>query len=223
MHYCQECKLNVVNNQKKCPLCDHELENKIEITEKSWSPYPVVPLRFSRRTVLNLLMLSTGISGLLFLLIEALWLRQRQGVQLSVFGMLSLWAVVSIIIRKRRNIAKSVAYLYVIFSLITIYLDYATNWEAWSTTYAIPVISIFSIIAMYLSVRIVHLALEDYVMYLIIALILGMAPALFLFFDWLTSPIPTIISLGFSSFMFILVLFFHGSSIWHEWKKRMHI
>lgn len=220
---CPKCKAEITGDYQSCPLCLEALKKENTSEDKRDNPYPAIPLRFKRRKALQLLMFSSVAICGLFLLLEALWLDQRQGLQLAVFGVLSLWTVVYIIIRKRRNIAKSVTYLYVVFSCITGYLDFATGWEAWSTTYAIPVISIFSILALELAVEIVDLDIGDYVMYLVISIALGFFPALFLFFDWVTDPIPTIISIGFCGFMFLIVLFFHGGSIWHEWKKRMHI
>ncbi len=223
MSDCSYCKSKILTDEASCPLCGQPFTEQDLMREGRKNPYPKISLRYDRQKVFkNLMLLTIGISGL-FLLIEVLWLHQLHGLQLATFGLLSLWTVVYIIISKRRNIAKSVTYLFVIFSLITIYLDYVTGWEGWSMTYAIPIISIFSILAMYLAVKIVHLEVGDYVMYLIISSILGLMPALFLVFKWVKDPALILISIGFSLLMFLVVLFFHGGDILHEWKKRMQI
>ncbi len=221
MNHCPYCQADIEGNWQQCPLCKGSLEKRTD--KKASAPYPTVPLRFDRKKIIPLMMLSTIIIGIIFLIIEALWLNQKQGLQLSVFGVLSLWTVVYTIIRKRRNIAKSIAYLIVVASLTSIYLDYATEWNGWSLTYAIPVMCVFAIIAMYIAVKLVHLNVGDYVMYLLLALLIGLLPTLFLVMNWVSNPIPAKLSIGFSVFLAIIVVLYHGNAIREEWHKRMQI
>ncbi|MDN6626112.1 MAG: zinc ribbon domain-containing protein, partial [Pisciglobus halotolerans] len=194
MAECPCCNTTIKGDWNNCPLCGHELFDCKE--DKLADPYPLIPLRYNRSKVVSMLMVSSIIIGIIFLVIEALWLDHRQGLQLSIFGIVSLWTVVYVIIRKRRNVAKSVLYLIFIASLISIYLDYTTKWSGWSLTYAIPIICIFSIIAMYISVKFVNLEVGDYIMYLLLATLIGLVPTLFLVMNWVTNPIPAKLSIG---------------------------
>lgn len=221
MAECPCCNTTIKGDWNNCPLCGYKLIDCKE--DQQADPYPLIPLRYNRSKVVSMLMVSSIIIGIIFLVIEALWLDHRQGLQLSIFGIVSLWTVVYVIIRKRRNVAKSVLYLIFIASLISIYLDYTTKWSGWSLTYAIPIICIFSIIAMYISVKFVNLEVGDYIMYLLLATLIGLVPTLFLVMNWVTNPIPAKLSIGISVVLFFIIALYNRTDIWHEWHKRMQI
>ena len=219
MNYCPACHIAVEGDWKVCPLCNQALEQKTGKVEPN--PYPPIPLRFNKKK--GLLMIFTIVIGLLFIGIEEIWLDQSQGLKLAVLGIVSLWTVVYTLIRKRRNIAKSILYLLVIASVISIYLDYLLIWNGWSTTYVIPVICIFADLALSISVKIIFPEVGDYILYLLIVVILGFFPAVFLFFNWTTNPIPSLLSMAISAIMFIVLFVSHRKVILHEWEKRMQI
>lgn len=221
MRHCYNCKVDIKGDYNTCPLC-HEsliLENK----SAEQNPYPDIPLRFNKQQVVKLLIIvSIVIIGLWFI-IEGLSSRQITPLKLVLLGVMSMWLVVLIIIRKRRNIAKGIVYLIVSLSLIGVYFDYLDGFGGWSTTYVVPIICSFALIAMFIAVRVVRLEVGDYVLYLLIAALLGLIPALFLLFNWVTQPIPALLSIVLSGVMLILILVFWGSDILGELKKRMHI
>lgn len=219
MSYCLECKAAVKGKWIHCPLCGCVLDR--HTTDIEQGPFPHIPLRFNREKGFRLLMIFTLISGILFLGIEALWLDQSQVLQLAVFGIMSLWIVVAILIRKRRNIAKSILYLLVMVSLISVYLDYSLEWNGWSTTYVIPVICIFTDLALSISVKIIFPEVADYILYLLIVAGVGLLPALFLIFDWTTNSVPSLLSIAVSTVMFVSLLIHYRKIVLYEWKKRM--
>ncbi|SEK20794.1 hypothetical protein SAMN04488700_1167 [Carnobacterium iners] len=221
MSYCSVCQTAIEGNWKDCPLCGQALDQKAATAESN--PYPPIPLRYNIKKVFSLLMIFTIIIGLLFIGIEEIWLDQSQGLKLAVLGIVSLWTVVYTLIRKRRNIAKSILYLLIIVSVISIYLDYSLEWNGWSTTYVIPVICIFADLALTISVKIIFLEVGDYILYLLIVVILGFFPALFLFLNWTTNPIPSVLSIIISAIMFIVLFVSHRKVIMFEWEKRMQI
>lgn len=221
MNGCPACHTIVEGDWKSCPLCGQSLNHKGK--KSRLNPYPPIPLRFDRKKGLSLLMIFTLISGLLFIGIEAIWLDQSQGFQLALLGIMSLWTVVYTVIRKRRNIAKSILYLLVIVSAISIYLDYLLKWDGWSTTYVIPVICIFADLALTIAVKVIFPEVGDYILYLLIVVVLGLFPAAFLFFNWTTNPIPSLLSMAVSIIMFIVLMVSYRKVIIYEWGKRMQI
>ncbi|MBM6614774.1 hypothetical protein JTF06_07700 [Desemzia sp. RIT804] len=222
MKYCPHCQVNVKGEWAKCPLCQQSLA-ATETLENVPSPYPDIPLRFSKKKAFKWLTLSSlliivgfFVGGFFFPSPMSVW-------QMSLFGIISLWLVVLIIIRKRRNIAKGIVYLIVFSSLICFYLDYLAGWNAWSTTYAIPIICSFATVAMFFAVRIVRLKVGDYILYLLTATLLGFLPTTFLFFNWTTWPFPSQLSLLLSTMMFIWIIINHGKDILSELQKRAQI
>lgn len=198
---------------------DELLEKKPEEA----SPFPDIPLRFIKAQVIKILMFASfGLIALGFVS-EVLWLGQTERLRLVIFGIASMWLVVMIIIRKRRNIAKGIVYLIVWLSLISVYWDYLNGWQGWSTTYFVPIICSSALIAMFIAVRAVKLEKGDYLPYLIVAALLGLIPALFLAFGLVKQAMPSAVSLGLSSVMLILILAFRRKLVMGELEKRFHV
>lgn len=221
MKRCTHCQVNIKGDWKKCPLCHQVLET--EDKKNSNSPYPDIPLRFDKKKTVQRLMLLSLLIILVVFTLGLFYPSPLGPLRVSLFGIMSLWLVALIIIRKRRNIAKGIVYLIVSTSLLCIYLDYMAGWSAWSTTYAIPIICISAIIAMFIAVRIVHLKVGDYILYLLTATLLGALPAAFLLFNWTTWAFPAQFSLLMSMLMFAWIIWRHGKDILSELQKRAQI
>ena len=221
MSHCQHCNVSVKGDWLNCPLCHQPLERISK--GKDPNPYPDIPLRFNKEQVLRILMSISIVTISLTLLIELFWLHSMKGLNIILFGIVSMWLVILIIIRKRRSIAKSIVYLIVSLSLLSIYWDYVEGWAAWSTTYAVPIICSFSLVAMYVAVRLVKVEVGDYILYLLSAALIGLIPLVFLFFDMVLNPFPAWLSIGLSTFMLIITIIFYRREILNELEKRMMI
>ena len=221
MKRCTHCQVSVKGDWDRCPLCHQELEADSRVN--SISPYPDIPLRFDKKKVIQRLMLLSLLIILVVFTLGLFFPSPLGPLRISLFGIMSLWLVALIIIRKRRNIAKGIVYLIVSTSLLCVYLDYMAGWSAWSTTYAIPIICISAIIAMFIAVRIVHLKVGDYILYLLTATLLGFLPATFLLFNWTTWAFPAQLSLLMSMLMFAWIIWKHGKDILTELQKRAQI
>ena len=171
MRHCPHCNATIKGEWEQCPLCQTTLD---EATDPLLpDPYPKIPLRFNKEVVWKYLTLISFVLIIAFLLIELIWIGRMENLQFALFGILSMWLSVLILIRKRRNIAKGIVYLIVSLSLLCIYLDYLSGWSGWSTTYAVPIICSFAIVSLYIAVRLVNLGVKDYVLYLLTAALAG--------------------------------------------------
>ncbi|CZQ93687.1 Hypothetical protein Tpal_1670 [Trichococcus palustris] len=221
MRHCEHCRVDIKGDWDSCPLCQRSLDTEAEVTVPN--PYPDIPLRFNKQYVMSLLTWLSLILIVAYFVVDMLLRDKLEGLRLLLFGVMSMWLVVLILIRKRRNIAKGIVYLIVSISLLCVYWDYATGWEGWSTTYVVPIVCSFALVALFIAVRVVRLSVGDYVLYLLAAALIGLFPALFLLLDWVTQPLPSWISVGMSAAMLSLILIFQGGDIWVEWQKRMNI
>ncbi len=221
MRYCHHCNAPNRGEWDQRPLCQTTLDEAADPVLPD--PYPKIPLRFNKEIVWKYLTLISFVLIIAFLLIELIWIGRMENLQLALFGIMSMWLSVLILIRKRRNIAKGIVYLIVSLSLLCIYLDYLSGWSGWSTTYAVPIICSFAIISLYIAVRLVNLGVRDYVLYLLTAALLGLLPALFLTLDWVTTPLPSSLSVMMSAVTLVIILLYHGGEIWRELEKRMHV
>ena len=203
-----------------CPLCGEKLNHQEAFSS---SAYPDVPLQFDRRSLTRWLVILSIAVVLLILGLGFLYQGRFPLIQSAVFGIVTMWLAVLIMIRKRRNIAKSLLYLWVFLSLISIYLDYLFGCTNWSITYAIPIICSSVSISMFITNRLTRMQDGDYVLYWVGAEILSLIPLLFIMFSWVEYRLPSLISIGLGLLMLVFMLVKRGPVIWHELKKRTFI
>lgn len=224
MKYCKECKISVRNDWAQCPLCNAKLTETPKA--ESQSPPSVFlnpPLRFDRTKVTKAFISWSIVLILLYLIIRLFLPFRFFGLEYILFGLMTTWMMIIILIRKRRNIVKGVMYLLLLFSFASLYLDYTNEEIGWSVTFVIPILCISAILAMFISVRFVDLKIGDYVLYLQLAALTGLIPLIFVWMDWAAHPLPSLASSIFSLIMFIYVLVKHRRKIREELIKRMHL
>lgn len=220
MRKCPECHVQVKGDWDKCPLCDTPLDTDIPITSSSM---PDVPLQFNRQYITQFLIILSFVVVAVILGLGLLYQGRIQWFQGAIFGIITMWLAVLTLLRKRRNIAKSLLYLLVILSLMCIYLDYTIGWSGWSLTYAVPIICSSTLISMSITSRLTRMKPGDYVLYWVAAEILSLIPIVFLLLGWIQYNLPSLISFGLGLIMLIIMLVTKGSVIWREIKKRTFI
>lgn len=218
MRTCRRCAVRVEGTWSQCPLCGQPIEGSAVP-----SSFPDVPLRFSRRRVLRaLFLMSLAVIGA-SLLVQLLFLRDLGGFRLVWFGVVSMWLVVLMAVRKRRNIAKSTVYLVIVIGLICGYWDYLEGWSGWSVTYAVPIVCGCSLLALLIIVRVTRIEVGEHIVYSGLAILLGLVPLIFLALGWVTTPLPAVISGALSLFALLAVGVLRGGDVRHELAKRLHL
>ncbi|WP_129661088.1 DUF6320 domain-containing protein [Rothia halotolerans] len=220
MRRCTGCAVDVEGDWARCPLCGEPLGG-----EAVRSPLPAVPLRFSRRRVLRALFLTSLAAILASFLAQLLFSRFSDlGALRSVWlGVVTLWLVVLMAVRKRRNVAKGTVYLVILVGLICTYWDYLTGWHEWSLTYAVPIVCGSSIIALMITVRLMSIEVGEHVVYSGLTAILGLAPILFLVLGWVQHPLPSAICGALGVVALVLLQLTWGAETRHELAKRLHL
>ncbi|GAA2178076.1 DUF6320 domain-containing protein [Leucobacter tardus] len=220
MSRCTACDVGIEGEWGQCPLCGSAVTGV-----PSPSPIPNVPLQFSRRRILTVLFLvSLGVILASFV-VQLLFRHGDAGVGVlrSIWlGVVAMWLVVLMAVRKRRNVAKGTLYLLVLVGSVCVYWDYLTGWHGWSLTYAVPIMCAFAIVALVITVRIMRTDIGEYIVYSVLTVLLGLAPIVFLALDWVGTPIPSVICIALS----VMALPLHVSRarhIRHELAKRFHL
>lgn len=220
MRRCRACAVDVEGAWAGCPLCGAPLTGAAAA-----SPFPDVPLRFSRRRVLRVLF---GVSIAVIIASFAAQLPFDRGpdgigVLRSVWlGAVTMWLVVVMAVRKRRNVAKGTVYLVVLASLVCVYWDYLTGWRAWSLTYAVPIVCACSAVALVITVRLLRIEVGEHIVYTSLMLLLGLTPIGFLAFGWVTNAVPSSIC-GALGCTLVLLQLARGPDLRHELAKRLHL
>jgi hypothetical protein len=190
------------------------------------SPYPAVPLRFTRRRLLRILTLTSLAVIALSFLAQLLFRPDQHGIGAlrSVWlGVVATWLVVLVAVSKRRNLAKFIVYLVALAGGVCVYWDYLTGWDAWSLTYVVPILCAASLIGLLITVRAVRMQVGDYIVYLGLTVLLGLTPLVFLALGWLGTVIPSAICGGLSVVAIVLLLTVRGGVVRHELATRLHL
>ena len=221
MRYCNHCKVDILGDWDVCPLCLNPVQTQGIVWQES--PFPDVPLRFHKYLALKIMVFLSVISVALSFIAYQIWPTQLKWPWLILFGLLSMWLIVVLIIRQRRNITKSIVYQIALLSLLSFLCDHYIGWSGWSINYAIPIICSSALAAMFVSVRVVDLVVGDYILYFLMAALLALIPLLFVLFGWISHPIPSFVSVSLSIIMLVAIPIFRGRLIIAELHKRMHI
>lgn len=221
MSFCPNCNINVKGNWTECPVCQTSLEIK-ENQENVKSSFAKISLQYNRQKAIQSFLRYSLIIVFLYFIVNYFWPFKFFGLEYVIVGLLITWTNVVILVRKRRNIAKAITYIQFFVSLVAVYVDYMNGWSGWSITFVIPILSISALIAMNIALQVVKLRVEDYVLYLELAAIVGLVPLLFLIMNWVGHRLPSIISVVFSAIMFIGVLLKYRQMLIRELQKRMH-
>lgn len=221
MRWCQDCSAHVEGDWSRCPLCGREL-----VGEAAPGSLPDVPLRFTWRRVLRVLFLtSLGVIAASFLA-QLLFRPDEDGLgvlRTLWLGLAALWLVVLMAISKRRNPAKSIVYLVVLVSGVCIYWDYLTDYSGWALDIAVPILCSASIVGLLIAVRVVRMAVTDYVVYSGLTVLFGLTPLVFLALGWVEHVLPSLLCGLLSLIVVAALLTLRGGAVRHELAKRLHL
>ena len=98
MKQCIQCHAKVKGDWDLCPLCQVSLAEQKENAEENPGPFPVIPLRFNREKVTKLLSLVSVLVILTYFVIQWFWSFQIFGLDYVLYGIMSMWMVVFLII-----------------------------------------------------------------------------------------------------------------------------
>ncbi|MFC0673861.1 DUF6320 domain-containing protein [Brachybacterium hainanense] len=221
MRRCYACGVDIEGAWEHCPLCGGT------VTGTSVpSPFPVLPLRYSRRRLYQTLFLASLGVILASFALQLLFDRRPAGIGLGRslwLGIAAMWLVTLMAVRKRRNVAKSVVYLVVIVGGICAYWDYLAGWDGWSLTYAVPIMCGCSILALVIAVPALRLETGDHVLYSGLTLLLGLVPMVFVVLGWVSDPLASICSTLASVLVLLLQQRVRFADAAHELGKRLHL
>lgn len=222
MKTCRECQIQVKGQWTTCPLCHTSLKtpDKSVLEESSFLD---VPLRYNRKKAIQSFIRVSILMVVLYFIIQLIRPFNFFGLEYILFGIFTTWTVIAILIQKHKNLAKAIVYLLLFISLVCLYFDYTNGWTGWSITFAIPILSTSSLLAIFIGIQSIDLDIKDYILYLQLVALFGIVPLLFLIMDWVQHPLPSLISVILSIVMFIGVLMNYRSLLIRELQKRMHL
>src|SRR5699024_11668087 len=116
--------------------------------------FPSIPPTFEGHLALKIMVFISICAVVISFIIETIFPSSTNCPLLVVFGLLSAWIGLFVILQKRYNIHKKIIWQVVIVSLLSLFWDWNTGWQGWSLTYVIPIIYISAMIIMYVTAKI---------------------------------------------------------------------
>lgn len=221
MRHCDSCHVEVRGGQDRCPLCKNTLADSTGVPETPL--FPDIDTGMDKKSVFKILIFITVAVVAVSLAVRSIFPTRTDWPLYVIFGLVSLWVIILLILRKGYHIHKRIAWTVVVVSLLSLFWDWRTGFRGWSLDYVIPITCMAALLAMYISAKILKLSINDYITYLLLVCIFGIVLLVFLMLGLLEQRIPTIICICACTVFLAAILIFQGDEIKEELGKRMHI
>ncbi|BCJ95770.1 hypothetical protein acsn021_33390 [Anaerocolumna cellulosilytica] len=220
MQFCEHCKVHIRGNRKYCPLCQNVLTGEGREEEEI---VPAIPTSYQYNLILRVMVFLSICIIVLSFAVNALFPVQVNWPMFIIAGILCVWISLAMVIRKRHNVPKSIIWQVAVISILAVIWDWRTGWIGWSLDYVFPIACVVAMIVMYISAKVLHLGVRDFIIYILLDGIFGILPVIFLLCNLLQVKYPSVISVSCSILSLAAVLLFEWENIWEELKKRLHM
>ncbi|MBQ6809250.1 MAG: hypothetical protein IJP09_00910 [Clostridia bacterium] len=219
MKHCSKCKLDVRTNSEVCPLCQNKLTG-----ENEEAMYPTIPTIYKKFELFFKIffMASIGLAvvcvatNLMFSPSNAWW-------PFAVFGIFCIWLSVFHIIKRRKNIPKTILTQAVISAVLCVIWDFWTGWHGWSIDFVLPIIFTVAMIGLFIVARCLKLKEQEYIMHFTTIVVFCIITVIFYALDITNIVIPSIICFSSGIITLAALIIFDGKSMKEELRKRFHL
>lgn len=220
MLYCKACKAYIAGVHKHCPLCGDQLSGEGE--EAPCYPLPSNDDNWNRRFIqfLSIAVLSVAIVCISVNILVPTPVWWAAFVVLGL-GCGWLWAVVGVV--KKANLLNNITWQTVLICCLAFLWDWLTGWRGWSADFVYPFVCTGAMLAVIILSRVLHLPDRDYIVYLVIAVLMAIAPVIFLLTGILQNVIPSIICIAAALLVISELLVFHFKAMRREIFKKLHM
>ena len=222
MQYCNQCRVHIRGRDARCVLCGNTLSAP-DAAEDRDGIFPDIPPAFESHMALRIMIFASAAVAIMSFALRLLFPTNVNWPIYVLYGLVSMWLGLIIVLRKRHNIPKTIVWQVTVVSGLSILWDLVTGWRGWSLDYFIPVVYVAAIIVMYITAKIMKLGIRVYVTYALISCLFGIIPALFIAFNWVNTLYPSIICVTVSVIFLAAIVIFQGENIKKELGKGLHI
>jgi len=138
-------------------------------------------------------------------------------------GLGSGWLTLGIAVKKRRKPFNAVFWQICTLSLLAVAWDIGTGFRGWSLDFVLPILYACTMLAMTVTARILRLQVQDYLVYLVMDILLGLLPLIFLLCGMLRIVYPAAVCVAVSLILLAALILFEGSALKGELLRRLHL
>lgn len=170
MQYCPKCRIAIKGDKICCPLCGGRLTGEPEA-----GGFPVIEKnKLSHLTVVKTATFLCLASFIVMMAVEILYDFKIAWMPFVFAAVVIAWADLMIGVYFRNNLIKTFAIETYLVMATCLLIDSLTGWRGWSIAFVLP-IGFFTLFFVTLGVgRGANLRLEEYIIYLVVALVLSM-------------------------------------------------
>lgn len=219
MKHCPNCNLDVRTSEKLCPLCQCELSGTDER-----EVFPSIPSYYKKFALFfKIFNLSSIAAAIVAIMLNFMLPSDGFWSLFVVVGIFCTWVFVVFSIKRRYNVIRTVTYCGILGIIFSFVWDYMTVWHGWSVAYVLPIMPTASMIACFVVALCLKIAVGDYIMYLLLSGVIGLAPIVSLLFFEIDPTLPSYICVTISAISLFAILIFLGKNLLNELQKRLHV
>lgn len=218
---CRNCKIILSGKYRCCPLCQGDLEGT---PEAAGNVFPVIPVRRNAHRALSAWLAFGSVAAVSVCVAVNLILPSGGWWFLFVVcGIVSVWISLALVLKKRRNIPKTILWQVGVLSILAYVWDRFTGFQGWSLNYVFPILCTSAMLTMSVIARIRKLDIQNYIFYLIIDCVFGILSFTLLVMGRISVVIPSAVCFASTIIFLAALLFFEGKALLAEIQRRFHL
>ena len=220
MSRCKQCKIEILDETERCPLCHSVLEPTIEVENM----YPDVRVKRRRMMILSRIYLFVAI------VVEALLIAvnhygkfETAWSLMTGLALLYVYLVIRFAILGKTGYISKTIVLTAMAILMLVAIDFLSGYRGWSVRYVFPA-AIICIDAVILILMIVNRRnWQSYIMWQIFMILCSIVPMILYFVGVIAVPYLALAALGTSVFLFLGTVLIGDRKARVELKRRFHV
>jgi len=219
MRTCNKCKISVAGPLKHCPLCQGDLSGSPDRD----NPFPWLSYSNKFNSLLRIIAFLGAAATAVCIAVNLSFPSGGWWSMFVVAGLGSLWITLWLFLKKSSNIPKTMLWQTAAISILALAWDKFTGWHGWAVDFVIPILCGCTIIAMSITARILHLRIQDYIIYLILDSILGIVPLVLILCGAVRMVYPSAACVAISIICLAALFIFEGTALRDEILRRLHL
>ena len=219
MLYCKNCKIHLSGKYVRCPLCKGRLTGE---ADGAGNLFPVLSARIDHAMLMGLAF-GSAVAAAVCIAVNLIFPSRGWWSLFVVFGIVSFWISLALVLKKNKNIPKTVLWQVGTLSLLAYLWDYFTGFRGWSLNFVLPILCTSAMVAMAVIAKIEKLDIQNYIFYLVIDCVFGILSFTLLVIGRTTEVIPSAVCFASTIIFLASLLIFQGKALLNEAQRRFHL
>lgn len=192
MQNCPKCRISIRGDKECCPLCGASLTGTA-----SPPAFPVLERKkLSRLTLSRIVLFLVIIFEVVLTAIMILSGRRFVWAPLAMLAAVVAYLDVRLILFYRDNYIRVITSQVYLGMIVCLVVDKATHWHGWSVTWVLPSCFIGLVILTFVLGVVLHMDLEDYIVYFLFTIVLCLLQLIPLLRGINPYPLPAVVSIA---------------------------